>query len=455
MKRGKLKQILLPTILAFFISSIYIVFDPGQITSDASEYDRLADSVLVGQYNLDGTPSMLREPGYPFFRALLKFFEFSLTEIMWIQAIMYATTVFLVGISVCKIDEQNGSWGAWGAALSYGLAFYPSQHLSENLTAFALALVGFLFIQITQNQTTKKWFLFGLSSGLLLFTRYAFLAFPVVCIASLSTILLKQTQDKKTLIKNITIFTTATALVITPWMIRNYRQFGVFNVAGRMGAIVYPRAWKAEKSWRALADSYISVFTGRGLLFNFYPTNQSIFQEQWGDWWRDPEKIKEWGKTEVEIDQNRKKKAIEIITSDFNTFSKYVAWTGVDVLRFLALPNPVFPAKGSPIEGTYGPLAKEFGLSKLQILGLTFVHVAQLLWFVLMVFSMIIGFKKYGLRFIPGLILVSIVLTHSIGDGTARHSIPIQPWVLAGIFMTIAPLIQRYIINLNNRKLLR
>lgn len=431
------KKILLPALFAFLLASIYIVYDPGMIKSDASEYDRLADSILVGEYALDGIPSMLREPGYPAFRAILKFIGFSLTGILWTQAVMYLFTILLTGATLYKIDPKTWLWGAWGAAFSYGLAFYPSQHLSENLTAFILAIVGFLFFSVVTNPTKKNWFFLGLSCGTLLLTRYAFLVIPIACIISLSIILFRNGHSKKNILTGIMILILTTTLVVSPWMIRNYKQFGVFNVAGRLGAIIYPRAWKADKSWGSLIDSYASVLVGRGILFTVYPTNQSIFQEQWGDWWRNPEKIKLWGQTPTEIDQNRKKEAIKIITSDFDHFAKYTVWTGVDVLRLMALPNPVFPAKGSPIEGTYGPMAKDGNLSVIQITALSLAHIIQLIWFACITLSMIFGFKKYGWRFVPGIILLSFVSAHFVGDGTARHAISIHPWLLAGIFMTV------------------
>jgi hypothetical protein len=204
--------------------------------------------------------------------------------------------------------------------------------------------------------------------------------------------------------------------------------------------MMYARAWKADKSWQSLGESYLSTLMGRGILFHFYPTNQSIWLDQWGDWWRDEESIKKfWGNDLVQIDSNRKKTAQEIMTKDFNTFAKLLVWTGVDELRLLQLPNPLPQALGSPIEGTYGPAAKMNNLSLIKLSVLGIAHLIQLLWFIAIVISTYLGFKKYGSKFIPGVFLVSILIPHAIADNIARYGAPLQPWLLSGIFIIIFP----------------
>lgn len=439
------KKFLIPALIAFLVASFYIIEIPGGLGGDASEYDHLSNSILTGKYSINGMPSMLREPGYPFFRAVLKWLSFSNGGILWIQALLYAATVFLIGLTCFKIDKRTETWGVWGAALSYGLAFYPSHHLSETLTAFLLSIVGLLFITALDNPKQKYWILMGMVSGALLLDRYGFVLIPITCAAVIIAVSLKKEIDKKEIAKNALIFFATVIAIVSPWVIRNYIKFHEANVAGRSGAILYAKAWKVDKSWRALADSYISVFIGRGLLFTVYPNNQSIFQEQWGEWWRAPDKKKLWEDSPTEIDQSRRKAALEIIFKNPNQFARFIAWSGVDGLRSIALPNPIFEAQGSPIEGTYGPLAKEEGLSLVQIAALTSVHMVQLLWFTCIALSVYFGFKKYGFRFIPGIFFIGFILPHLAIDSTARFGAPIEPWLLASIFMVISyPLCLRY-----------
>ncbi len=431
------KKFLIPIFLCLVIASSYMIIDSGKVGGDAIDYEELSNSILTGKYSIDGATSMLREPGYPFFRAVLKWLHFSMGGILWIQILLYAITIFFVGLTCFKIDNRAGVWGAWGAALSYGLAFYPSHHLSETLTAFFLSIIGLLFITTLDNPRCKHWIFLGMASGVLLLTRYAFFLIPIVSAAAIIITAIKNKMlDRKELAINVVLMFLIMGIIISPWVIRNYNEFGEANIAGRSGNILYARAWKAEKSWRSLFDSYISVFIGRGLLFTIYPTSQPIFQEQW-DWQRDTNKLKLLGDSNTEVNKNLRKEAFGIIFKDFNQFAKFAAWTGVDGLRLLALPNPVIEAQGSPIEGTYGPLAKEEGLSLIQIIALASVHIIQLLWFVCIVLSIIFGFRKYGFRFIPGILLIGFILPHLAIDDTARFAAPMQPWLLSGIFITI------------------
>ena len=147
--------------------------------------------------------------------------------------------------------------------------------------------------------------------------------------------------------------------------------------------------------------------------------------------------------------KERKQKALEFIFASATNFTKFSLWSGINELRLLELPNPIPQALGSPFEGTYGPLAKEGKLNTIQLLGLALVHFVQLLWFILIAISTYLGFKKYGYKFIPGIFLISILLPHLIADNIARYGVPLQPWLLSGMVMTI---IFPYYIYLKERK---
>ena len=85
MKNGFLSRPWLPMLVAFLFAAAFIVFQPGTIWKDGAEYDALAQSILQGQYSIDGEPSMLREPGYPLFRALVRFVTSDLSAVStWI-----------------------------------------------------------------------------------------------------------------------------------------------------------------------------------------------------------------------------------------------------------------------------------------------------------------------------------------------------------------------------------
>src|SRR3989344_3632995 len=399
------KTFLIPAFIAFLLASFYIVKSPGVIESDAKEYDDLAISILDGKFELAGEVSMEREPAYPLFRAILKIIKDSPGFILWVQAIIYFFSIFLIGLTMSKIDPEKGHFAAWGAALAYGLAFYPSVHISETLVAFLLALIGYNLMEGIEKHSWVYFVNIAIFSSFLLLTRYTYILVPIAAFF----ILLKYTKEKLKVYMGFLII----LCLVTPWVVRNYKQFGEFNMAGRSGGILYARALRADASWRSLGDSYLSALVGRGILFTIYPNNQSIWLEQWGDWWRDKETIREmWGEGRIEIDRNRKEAAFDIIFKDFNTFAKFVAWTGVDELRLI-----------------------------------------QLLWFIVVIFSTWIGFKKYGLKFLPGIFLICVLLPHSIADNIARYGAPLQPWLLSGIFMTLLYPLKTHVFKRHNTSL--
>lgn len=446
----KNKWVIIPIVISFLISLFYVIVIPGEIKRDAAEYDELANSILVGEYSLYGKTSMEREPGYPLFRALLKTITFNSSFILFVQLILFCVSIYLVGLISQRIDSKTGLWGLWGASLSYSLAFYPSAHISETFVAFLLSLFGLVLIKSIDEPKTRNWVYLSIISGVIILTRYPYVLIPVSFLIVMTISSYKKNVDRKIIIKNILISVTILSIISGSWLYRNYTKFNEIGFAGRSGAGFYARAWKADKSWRSVADSYVSVFLGRGILYSVYPTNQSIWLDQWGDWWRNEETIKKmWGEGKAEIDKKRKEAAKEIILKDFNNFSKFIAWSGIDLLRLLQLQNPIPQAHGSPFEGTYGELAKENRINYIQIAGLSIVHLVQLLWFISIFVSMYIGFKKYSYRFLPGVFLISILLVHSVADNIARYGAPLQPFLLSAIFMTIVyPLYEK---NRNHR----
>lgn len=434
----KNKWVLIPIVISFLISLFYIIVVPGKIKSDAAEYDGLANSILQGEYSLDGKPSMEREPGYPLFRAAAKIVSSNSNFILFFQLILFCLSIYLIGLISQKIDSRIGIWGLWGASLSYALAFYPSAHISETFVTFLLALFGYILITSIENPVTKNWVYLSVISGFIVLTRYPYILIPVSFLIVMTISSYKKNISKNIIIKNILISVSILSIVTGTWLYRNYSIFNEIGFAGRFGAGFYARAWKADKTWRSIGDSYLSTILGRGILYKIYPSNQSIWLDQWGDWWRDEKTINDmWGEGKAEIDKKRKEAAKKIIFKDLNNFSKFIVWSGIDTLRLLQLQNPIPSAYGSPFEGTYGELAKEKKINGLQLTGLAVVHFLQLLWIIAIVVSTYIGFKKYNYKFIPGIFLISILLIHSVADNIARYGAPLQPFLLSAIFMTL------------------
>lgn len=441
------KKIFIPILIATFFSLFYIFTTTSKIKNDAYEYDALSNSILQGEYSINGSPSMVREPGYPLFRAILKYSYNHLTFILFVQLLLFLSTIYIVGIITEKIAPETGKWGLFGASLSYSLAFYTSVHLSEIFISFLVALLALvLSANFNKKPQIKDWVYLSIISSAILLTRYPYLFIVVSGIIILAIYSHKNGMQKKAIVVQILLSISIIIAFVSPWIIRNNNKFNEASISGRVGGVLYARAWKADKDWRNFFDSIASATLGRGVLFTIYPNNKSIWLDQWEDWWRNPKIVKEmWGDDPIIMDRNRKKAALKIIFQDFDNISKFSAWTFVDTIRLLQLPNPIPEAQGSPFEGTYGPLAKEGKLSRLQFLSLLLVHIIQLIWIVFIFISTYLGFKKYRFNFIPGILFISVLLAYSIADNIPRYGAPLQPWLLSAIFITIIfPIYEKY-----------
>lgn len=95
---------------------------------------------------------------------------------------------------------------------------------------------------------TLLWYyavLSGLLLGLLILTKAAFLYISlVVMLVTLCTLLL-QSRHKQLIVYHFLLF-IVTAMLVFPWMYRNYVHLGKFEVAGRGSVVLMTRAFKSQ-----------------------------------------------------------------------------------------------------------------------------------------------------------------------------------------------------------------
>jgi len=161
--------------LAFLERLLVIILYRPVTYSDTPSYRRLAESVLHGFANYDGT----RTPGYPVFLALAG----SDQRVWLIQLLLGFVTTFLLFYIGWKLTDKLWFGGliALAHTLNLGQLFYESNLLTESLTTFLLVLtmVGvlawFLYPKIR-----SLWlaFLLGLISSITLLVRPLFIYLP-------------------------------------------------------------------------------------------------------------------------------------------------------------------------------------------------------------------------------------------------------------------------------------
>jgi hypothetical protein len=143
--------------------------------SDTSSYRRLAETVLKGFANYDGT----RTPGYPVFLALV-----GNDQRVWLMQLLLGlvTTLFLFYIGWKLTDKAwFGGIIALVHTLNLGQLFFESNLLTETLTTFLfiLTMLGVL-VWLLNPRMRSIWlaFLLGLSSTATLLVRPLFIYLP-------------------------------------------------------------------------------------------------------------------------------------------------------------------------------------------------------------------------------------------------------------------------------------
>ena len=158
------------------LSRLIIIFIYQPIAySDTPSYRRLAEAVLRGFVNYDGT----RTPGYPIFLAMV-----GNDQRVWVvQLLLGFATTFLLFYIGWKLTEKPWFGGliALSHTLNLGQLFFESNLLTESLTTFLLILtMTGMLIWLLYPKKRSLWlaFLIGLISALTLLVRPLFIYLP-------------------------------------------------------------------------------------------------------------------------------------------------------------------------------------------------------------------------------------------------------------------------------------
>ena len=161
--------------VAFLERLLVIILYRPVTYSDTPSYRRLAESVLHGFANYDGT----RTPGYPIFLALAG----SDQRVWLIQLLLGFVTTFLLFYIGWKLTDKLWFGGliALVHTLNLGQLFFESNLLTESLTTFMLVLtmVGVL-AWLLYPKIRSMWlaFILGLISSITLLVRPLFIYLP-------------------------------------------------------------------------------------------------------------------------------------------------------------------------------------------------------------------------------------------------------------------------------------
>lgn len=142
----------------------------------------------------------------------------------------------------------------WCFALAYVtvLISYACMHIihvdyfiTEIHGAFLLIWLTWAWLKLFKTHRWQYSVLSGLLLGLLILTKAAFLYISLVVMVVTLCVLLFQSRPKELIINHV-FMVVVTAMLVLPWMHRNYVHLGQFEVAGRGSVVLMTRAFKSQ-----------------------------------------------------------------------------------------------------------------------------------------------------------------------------------------------------------------
>lgn len=216
---------------AIMIRSAVILSDVRLFGDAGLRYDPIARNLQIGNgfsrsSQAPYIPDDFDQPGYPYFLALIyKFTSGSLKAVVVAQLFLEALILFLV-VRVgrwLKIPERAGV-----SALALGLIcpflpLFAGKILTEVLATFVVTLTCYMAVRCALDDGLKWWVLSGIGMGACLLVRPDLLVSVALMMLTLG--LISWRKYRLRLCRRILIQLVSALIILTPWMIRNYRLF--------------------------------------------------------------------------------------------------------------------------------------------------------------------------------------------------------------------------------------
>ena len=242
-------------------------FTQTLLISDAANYAKLAENLAVkDSFSTDGkTPQTVWVPGYPIFASL--FFKWTSTPVEWV--IMAQILLSMIGPALFYLLTE-GLFAPWTRfwisatlVLEPNAIIFSNLFMSETLFLFFMLLFIIFYLRYLHFYKTAELVTAALFLGFASLTRVvaAYLILPV----SLHLLVcLKSTLNPKKICFALGGFLLAFSAAVTPWMARNYQDYGFFGLSSGAGHnllknnIAVIDSIRSRRDKRALRQAYLS-----------------------------------------------------------------------------------------------------------------------------------------------------------------------------------------------------
>ncbi|NLE77827.1 MAG: hypothetical protein GX605_13895 [Chloroflexi bacterium] len=262
------RRALAPALLAALLLRLAVLaFFPQPVAHDALVYDALAVHLLSGQgYVLEpgDLPTATRGPAYPFFlTGLYALFGRRYGAVFVSQALLDLAVVALTYALAWLLYRRRAAatLAAWGYALYLPAALQTGQVMTE--TVFTLLLMAGVtaYLQGVQGRRAGVWLAgAGAALGLATLTRPAASGMPLVLAAALPWLVGgNPVRGKRAGLRLAAPLLLTAALVLAPWVWRNWQIFGAFIPTSTLGGVnLYISHYALDQ------DDYLAAHTSEG-----------------------------------------------------------------------------------------------------------------------------------------------------------------------------------------------
>jgi 4-amino-4-deoxy-L-arabinose transferase-like glycosyltransferase len=269
------------------------------------EMGRVARSLVDGHgfgsvFAPDSGPTAWLGPVYPLmlaavFKAFGTYTNASALVILALNSLFSASTC----LTIYRIGEETlgrttAVVAAWiWAALPYAI-YWPTHHVWEtSLSAFLLTAAFSCTLRLERSSGVALWLIYGALWGLIALTNAALLSFLIVSVGWLYA---RKRANLRVLLKRVVLSAAVAALIVSPWIVRNYRTFGRFvfprsdfgaelylenHEGGSREIVRYHPLWNAEERERYRQLGEMGYVRERGQIANeFIRSHPLLFLKQ-------------------------------------------------------------------------------------------------------------------------------------------------------------------------------
>ncbi|MBU0492660.1 MAG: glycosyltransferase family 39 protein [Chloroflexi bacterium] len=228
------------TLLILLTHLLIVLMVPlGELELDELRYIHIAENLLTtGTFGPEpGVPFALNAPLYPYLGALIFAASgHSLLAVRLVQVLL-GTANCLVTFGLMRDLFPRRPGLAWTAMLGVGLypvlILWEGRILTETLYTLVIQLSCWWWIRSVQRPTATSAVLAGVGFGLSMLTRETLVAFVPVMVAA-GALLVKTHRVRYVVLVSVTCL-----LLLVPWIVRNYMEFGQVFFTDRTAYMVY------------------------------------------------------------------------------------------------------------------------------------------------------------------------------------------------------------------------